>query len=420
MIHKNVEAEHSLLQAMESGQRLFKVDADDFYDSRNGLMFQAMAKLITAGKKANVVTIPEQLKKMGLLAQAGGAAYVVHVLQNATGFEDGEMYAGIVKTYSQNRKLLTQARTVLEVGEDPTQSENLIQEHFAAVQKILSGTTSETDSIADNIDRIYADAMEALRHPPDYLGISTGLRFLDDEIDGLLPGDLVIIAGRISHGKTSLALTMGLNAAKEGKRVLIFSMEMAADALWWRLLGMESRMSVKRLRRGNYTKDEALLVQTAKDKLRLLDIIVDGGDSQTEVTVQASVSKNKPDLVIVDGLQAMKPATGRNEGRNLQLGAIAAGLKAMAKREQIPCLAMAQLNRNAISGSPDVDLEPALGMMKDSDDIAAQSDITILIHRLRTGPGHVNLIVAKSRNGPKTRVPAKFIEQCCIFMDRAG
>ena len=257
-------------------------------------------------------------------------------------------------------------------------------------------------------------------------GVSTGFKQLDEMTSGLQPGDLIIVAGRPSMGKTTLAVNMAENAALgSNKSVAIFSMEMSAESLTLRMISSLGRINQSNLRSGRLQEEDWPRIDSAMTQLGAANIFVDEtpGLSPTEIRARARRLKRERglDLVVVDYLQLMQ-VPGNKENRATEISEISRSLKALAKELRIPVIALSQLNRGV---EQRVDKKPVMSDLRESGSIEQDSDLILLIFREdfyepnTTRKGIADIIIAKHRNGPTGEVQLTFLGQYTKFENYA-
>jgi len=279
---------------------------------------------------------------------------------------------------------------------------------FIAVRDILPQTI-------DRLDMLH-------QTPGEIRGVPTGFTQLDRKTTGLQPGDLVVIAGRPSMGKTTLAVNIAENAAiAKGIPVAIFSMEMSAEQLTLRLISSLGRVNQSHLRTGNFNDEDWSRIQGALSQLSGAPIFVDESPALTPTEVRARARRLKREhnigLIVVDYLQLMQVA-GTKENRATEISEISRSLKALAKELKVPVVALSQLNRAVEQRT---DKKPVMSDLRESGAIEQDSDLILLIYREEvydpntTRRGVADIIIAKQRNGPIGEVQLTFLGEYTRF-----
>ncbi len=332
------------------------VVAEDFYRPDHRLIFTAFAELVTQSKPADVVTTAEQLERHGRLADAGGLAYLGTLARDTPTAANVRAYAQIVRERSLLRKLIHAGREIstAALASDGRSARDLVDEAEQAVFAIAEQSTGRREGavrvsvllppLIDRIDEWHTNP-NALR------GLATGFTDFDRKTGGLRPGDLVIVAGRPSMGKTTLAMNIAEYAAVHpGTKasVAIFSMEMPSEQLLTRMLSSIGGVPLNGIRSGQISDEDWVRVTAATSQLSEARIFVDESPGLTPTELRARARRVKRehglDLVVVDYLQLMQ-VPGTKENRATEIAEISRGLKALAKELAIPVIALSQLNR---------------------------------------------------------------------------
>jgi replicative DNA helicase len=333
------------------------VKQEDFYRPDHQQIFEAIGILAGTGKPCDVVTVSEQLERNGKLDEAGGLAYLSSVVRDTPTAANVRAYADIVRERSLLRQLIHAGReiTAAVFDNDGRTARDLVDEAEAKVFEIAEGGSrgrggaiavrTLLPGVIDQIDEAYSN-------PDSLRGLPTGFTDFDKMTGGLRPGDLVIVAGRPSMGKTTLAVNMAeyaaLRAADKRASVAIFSMEMPSEQVITRMLSSIGGVPLQNLRGGKISDDDWVRITSATSQLSEAKIFVDETPalSPTELRARARRVKREHglDLVVVDYLQLMQ-VPGNKENRATEIGEISRGLKVLAKELGIPVIALSQLNR---------------------------------------------------------------------------
>ena len=427
----SVEAEQSVLGGLLIDNSAWDRAGDllneaDFYRYEHKLIFAAIAKLINAGKPADVVTVFEELTSLGKAADCGGLAYLNALAQSVPSAANLRRYAEIVRERAVLRKLVSVSDEIASAALNPQGRpvKEIVDEAEGKIFRIneegnkgAQGFHSMDRLVVDLIDRVNELAEMGAE---DVTGVRTGFYDLDRMTAGLQPGDLIILAARPSMGKTAFAINIGENVAiDEGLPVVIYSMEMGAAQLALRMVGSIGRIDQSHLRTGRLADDEWGRLSEAVDKLGKAHIFIDEspGLSPSEVRArarrQARIS-GQLGLIIIDYLQLMSGngGAGSEENRATVVGEISRGLKALAKELQCPVIALSQLNRS-VETRPDK--RPMMSDLRESGAIEQDADIIMFIYRDEyytkdqcQEPGVAEIIIAKQRNGPVGTVKLAF------------
>jgi replicative DNA helicase len=355
----SVEAEQAVLGGLMIDASAWDSVADlirdgDFYRRDHQLIFKAIAELVESQNPCDAVTVSETLSSKGLVDEVGGLAYLARLTRDTPSASNVRAYAGIVRDHALLRLLVTAgsdiASSALETrGRAPAE---LLEEAERRVFEIAErgvrsrgGFQSVKDVLPQTIDRI--DMLH--QNPGAFTGVPTGYNELDRMTAGLQPGDLIVIAGRPSMGKTALAVNIAENAAIERKvPSAIFSMEMSAEQVTLRMISSLGRVSQSQLRTGALSAEDWPRITSATEVLSQAPIYIDETPALTPTEVRARARRLKREkglgLIVVDYLQLMSVA-GTKENRATEISEISRSLKALAKELHLPVIALSQLNR---------------------------------------------------------------------------
>lgn len=447
---QSLEAEQAVLGAALISRTaveraLEMLEREDFYVEAHRRIFDVLAHLAERDQPADVLTVPEELRRRGQLDQIGGLAYIGTLAESVPTAAHVEYYARTVAEKSILRKLIQAAGEISaaaheqqeEVDDIVDQAERLV---FAVGQRrINQGFVHIRPVLFDAMERL-----DAVRASDSRLtGVTTGFSGLDNMTSGFQSGDLVIVAGRPSMGKTSLALAFAVNAAREKHPVAVFSLEMSREQLAHRMICSEAKVDGMRLRTGYLSMqadDEGDSDWTrfgrAVGTLGDMPIFIDDSSDITVLDMRAKCRRLKSEqnglgLVVVDYLQLVR-AHGRQENRNQEISIIARSLKSMARELGVPVIALSQLSRGVERRE---DKRPMLSDLRESGSIEAEADLVMMLYRARyynrdseegvvQGPGQEQLevsevIVAKHRNGPVGTLNLGFLRRYARFEDLA-
>jgi len=356
----SVEAEQAVLGGLMLDASAWDSVADviqaaDFYRRDHQLIFAAIAELVEAQNPCDAVTVSEALSGKGLVDEVGGLAYLARLTRDTPSASNVRAYAGIVRDHALLRQLVHAggeiASSALETrgrapGELVEEAERRVFEIAERGLRSRRGFQSIKDVLPQTIDRI--DMLH--QNPGAFTGIPTGYTDLDRLTAGLQAGDLIVIAGRPSMGKTTMAVNIAEYAAIERKvPSAIFSMEMSAEQVTLRMISSLGRVSQGQLRTGALSAEDWPRITSATEVLSQAPIFIDETPSLTPTEVRARARRLKREkglgLIVVDYLQLMQVA-GSRENRATEISEISRSLKALAKELQLPVIALSQLNRS--------------------------------------------------------------------------
>ena len=431
----SLEAEQSVLGALlldnDAADKIGDVvAATDFYSEAHRLIFEHVVRLISAAQPADAVTLAESLSSAGRLEQIGGLAYLGALVSGVPTAANIRHYAQIVRDRSVLRQLASTAAEIAESAYQPMgrNASQLLDEAETKVMHIAeAGARGRKqyakvgDLLVGVVERI--EELYSREHPTDVTGLATGFTDLDKMTAGLQAGDLVIVAGRPSMGKTALAINIGEHVALADKRpVAIFSMEMGANQLALRLIASVGRLDSTNLRTGKLQADDWTRLSNALGRLNDAPILIDETPALTVMELRSRARRiaraHAPlGLVIVDYLQLMQ-ASSQGENRATEISEISRSLKALAKELAVPVIALSQLNRS-LEQRPNK--RPVMSDLRESGAIEQDADVILFIYRDEVynedtpDKGVAEIIVAKQRNGPIGTVRLTFLGEFTRF-----
>ena len=436
----SVEAEQSVLGGLllenNAWDRIADViNRNDFYRHDHKIIYQAISKLIELSKPADVVTIGEALENLGELSNVGGLPYLVALAQNTPSAANIRRYAEIVRERAVMRKLVEVGTDITESAYNPAgrsandlldQAEKKVfdiaeagarsQQGFLEIKPLLT-------QVVERIDELFSRANQS-----DVTGIPTGFADLDQKTAGLQPGDLIIVAGRPSMGKTAFSINMGENIAIDsGLPVAIFSMEMGGAQLVMRMLGSIGRLDQHKIRTGQLQDDDWQKLTYAVGKLNDAPIFIDETPALNALELRARSRRlhrqcGKLGLIIIDYLQLMSSVTS-GENRATEISEISRSLKALAKELNVPIVALSQLNRS-LEQRPNK--RPIMSDLRESGAIEQDADVILFIYRDEVynpdsqDKGSAEIIIGKQRNGPIGMVRLTFLGEHTRFENYAS
>jgi replicative DNA helicase len=428
----NLEAERSVLGAILLHNEAFNhaaelIDSRDFFRDAHRRIFEKMVVLSERNEAIDLVTLKEELGRSGSLDDVGGPAYIASLVDGVPRAVNVEHYARIVKEKSTLRELIFSANRVLasayEAEEDASQILDRAEQDIFA---IAEGRIREGFVALRTLVHQGYESLEAARaHQTLITGVPSGFADLDELTSGFQPADLIIIAARPSMGKTSLALNIAQHVGiKEGKTVGVFSLEMAKEQLFLRLLTAESQIEGHRLRTGRFGERDWSKLAHAMGTLGEAKIFVDDSPAIGVLEMRAKarrlMSEHNLHLLCIDYIQLMQ-GRGRFENRVLELASVSRGLKGLAKELKIPIIVLSQLSRAPESQRR----RPQLSDLRESGALEQDADVVLLIYRedqyeaTEENQGIAEIIIGKQRNGPTGTVKLAFIREHTRFENLA-
>jgi replicative DNA helicase len=435
----SLEAEQSILGGLlldnEAADRIGDIVAEeDFYSDAHRVIYRHIATLGSEGKPVDVVTLSEALASVQRLDYVGGLAYLGALVANVPTAANIRHYADIVRERSILRQLASTAGEIADSAFNPlgrhakavldeAEAKVLhIAEQGARGQRTYAVLKDVLVSVVDRIEQLYNRD-----NPSDVTGVATGYTDLDRMTSGLQPGDLVIVAGRPSMGKTALAVNIGEYVALELKQpVVVFSMEMGASQLAMRLIGSVGKLDQHKLRTGRLGPDDWERLSSALGRLSEAQILIDETPALNAIEVRSRARRLQKQygqlgLVIVDYIQLMQ-AQSAGENRATEISEISRSLKSLAKELKVPVVALSQLNRS-LEQRPNK--RPVMSDLRESGAIEQDADVILFIYRDEVynedspDKGVAEIIVAKQRNGPIGMVRLTFLGEHTRFENYA-
>lgn len=436
----SVEAEQSVLGGLlldnAAWDRITDVlGDDDFYRFDHRIIWQHIARLISLARPADVVTVNESLSSVGKADEVGGLAYLNALAHNTPSAANIRRYAEIVRERSMLRKLVSVADEISAAAFNPQGKEarQLLDEAesrvFQIAQEGSRGVSGFQDiqplltQVVERIDELYHREGDS-----DVTGVPTGFTDLDRMTSGLQAGDLVIVAGRPSMGKTSLAMNIGEHVAiEQGLPVAVFSMEMGAVQLAMRMVGSVGMLDQQRMRTGKLTTDDWPRLTHAVQQVQEAQIYIDETPALNSMEVRARSRRlarqcGQLGLIIIDYMQLMS-ASSSGENRATEISEISRSLKGLAKELNCPLVALSQLNRS-LEQRPNK--RPVMSDLRESGAIEQDADLILFIYRDEVynpdspDKGTAEIIVGKQRNGPIGSVRLTFQASSTRFLNHTG
>ncbi|MCK9510462.1 MAG: replicative DNA helicase [Pigmentiphaga sp.] len=434
----SVEAEQSVLGGLLLDNAAWDRIADvlgeaDFYRYDHRLIWQHITRLIGLSRPADVVTVFESLQTAGKADDAGGLAYLNTLAQNTPSAANIRRYAEIVRDRGVLRRLVTAADEISAAAFSPQGKETrqLLDEAESKIFQIAEegarGTAGFQElqpllgQVVDRIDELYHREGDT-----EVTGVPTGFVDLDKMTSGLQGGDLVIVAGRPSMGKTSFSMNIGEHVAiEQGLPVAVFSMEMGAAQLAMRMLGSVGLLDQHRLRTGKLEGDDWPRLTHAIQRMQEAQLYIDETPALSSMEVRARARRlarqcGKLGLIIIDYLQLMGGSAGASENRATEISEISRSLKGLAKELDCPLIALSQLNRS-LEQRPNK--RPVMSDLRESGAIEQDADLILFIYRDEVynpdtpDKGTAEIIVGKQRNGPIGTVRLTFQGSSTRFLN---
>jgi replicative DNA helicase len=425
----SVEAEQSVLGGLllEAGA-LDKVTdiltKEDFYRQEHRHIFTHIVRLSEQAKPVDVITVAESLENAGELDKVGGLHYLGSLAQNVPSAANIRRYGEIVRERSVMRKLVEVGSEIASSAYNPSgrdaaelldEAERRVFEIAEAGSKGKQGFFSMPPLLTQVVERI--ETLYGREDNSDVTGTATGFSDLDRMTSGLQAGDLIIVAGRPSMGKTAFSINIAENIALDGKAVAVFSMEMGATQLAMRMLGSVGKLNQHDLRTGRLQDDDWARLTHALGRLNDAPLFIDETPALSALELRARSRRlhrqqGELGLIVVDYLQLMGGSNARaSENRATEISEISRSLKSLAKELQVPVIALSQLNRS-LEQRPNK--RPVMSDLRESGAIEQDADLILFIYRDEVynpdspDKGKAEIIIGKQRNGPIGKVELAF------------
>ncbi len=433
--HSN-EAEMAVLGAMmlekEAASKVIQIlPPDSFYREAHRLIYQAMLSLSDRNQPIDIITLNDELRRLGKLGDVGGSHYLSELNMRTPTAANVEYHARIVFEKALKRRLISAAMEV--ITNCYSETTDAFEEVDHAEQKMFEIAESRNSRSYHSMKRLAIETVEMLesissryQEGGGVIGVPGGLVKLDGLTGGFQRSDLIILAARPSMGKTALAMSLARNAAIDYKKaVAFFSLEMSATQLVMRLISAEAKVDQHRLRTGDLKNEHWQQIVSTIHRLTEAPMYIDDTPALgiMELRAKARLMKREHniEMIIVDYLQLMHAP--KAESREREISMISRGLKQLAKELNIPIIALSQLNRSVESRG---DKRPMLSDLRESGSIEQDADVVMFVHRPEyygitvdedgmPTEGTAEVIIGKQRNGPTGIAKIAFVREFARF-----
>jgi replicative DNA helicase len=430
----NVEAEESVLGSMllskdAIAEVLELLREDDFYRPAHRTVYRSVLELYSHGDAVDAVTVAEDLRRNGALADIGGAPFLHTLVASVPTAANAGYYARIVKEAGVLRRLIDVGTQIVQLGfETPQDTERAVDIAESLVYQVAQGRVTEDYHSLRDVLTGTLEAIERLHEDHrEITGVPTGFPNLDRLTSGLQPSNLIIVAARPAVGKSTFGLDVARHASvRAGVPTVVFSLEMSRTELVQRLMCAECTVDMQRLRTGRMEESDWTRLTRSLGKLADAPLYIDDSPGTTMMEIRAKCRRLKQrhglGLVVVDYLQLMQPSK-RFENRQQEVSEISRSLKLLAKELEVPVIAISQLSRQTEARS---DRRPMLSDLRESGALEQDSDVVLFIYRDELydpespRKGEADLILAKHRNGPTDTVTVTFQGQYSRFAPMAA
>ncbi|SUO94414.1 replicative DNA helicase [Suttonella ornithocola] len=430
---KSSEAEQAVIGALLLDNEAWNhvselVSAEDFFYQNNRIIFQTLAEQAELGEPFDILTITNRLREKNQLDKIGDPNYLRALAMETPTVTNAIAYARIIREQSIKRRLISAAGDIANSAYFPEgrDARTILDDAERKVFAIAETYQNNTREGLIPVQNVAAETLQYIRElserDSDITGISTGLKDLDKMTAGLQRGDLIIVAGRPSMGKTAFSLNLAQNVALGTKLpVAIFSLEMPARSLVMRMISSLGQVHQEKLRRGQLDASEVPNMNLAVTQLKTAPIFIDDTSTLSVTDLRARVRRLKRErgdlgLVLIDYLQLMQMPEGDN--RATQIGDLSRALKLLAKEVNTPVIALSQLNRGLENRT---DKRPIMSDIRESGAIEQDADIIMFVYRdevyNKESPdrGKAEIIIGKQRNGPIGTVYLAFRGEYTLF-----
>ena len=407
------------------------IKENDFDGKDHQIIFQSMSELVEENKPLDPLTVSEKLDNKNSLNKVGGKDYLIELATSTPSAANLEAYAEIIRQRSITRKLMKANSDISELISNPQGQDGAsLLDKAESMIFALNDETNLNDQNLQSMRELIPSTMDRLHELSNksdgLIGSSTGFKDLDNKLQGLQKGDLVVVAGRPSMGKTSFAMNIAENVLLDDDSngaVLIFSLEMPGESLTTRLLSGMTKLNQHNVRSGMLKDDELRILLQQSEKLKNMPLWIDDSSILSPMELRAKArrlartEKDGLSLIVVDYLQLMQLPLSI-ENRVNQISEISRSLKSLAKELNVPVIALSQLNR-AVEQRPNK--RPIMADLRDSGAIEQDADVILFIYRDEVynedseQGNKAEIIIGKQRNGPIGTVNLTFLKEFTRF-----
>ncbi len=402
---------------------------NDFYAPAHRIIFEAVAELGKRKHRLDIITLQDELDKMGKLEAVGGLVYLLSLQEDIQAVGLIEQHARIIKEKAVLRELIQSATQIITncYSQDDKEIESVLDDAERIIFQI-SQKRAQQSFVQLNIwlKKTFQHLSTIQSHDGHITGVAAGYKKLDEMTSGFQNGDFIVLAARPSMGKTALALSLARNAAVQEQCVGFFSLEMSAEQLTLRLLSSETGIPHQKIRNANISSEEWVELTHVAAQFGNMKMFIDDTPMQTIMDIRAKARKlkmeHKLSYLVIDYLQLLH-GHKQYENRHQEVSEISRSLKALAKELNVPIIALSQLSRAVDSR---VDKRPMLSDLRESGAIEQDADVILFLYRDviyhpdTEHPSMAELIIGKQRNGPTGTVYLQFQNSLTLFVDPDG
>ena len=422
----SIEAEMCVLASMMLdkeivGQSVQLIDRDSFYQADHQIIFDVLVKLYEMNRPIDSVILVEELLKRQLLEEVGGTGYIAQILNSVPSSAHGAHYAGIVREKAMLRQLISASNDILRDSYAPHEQADLVLDK--AERRIFEIAQKKIGGAIEPLEKVLHEVFEMIENRGQR-GVETGFHELDDMMNGLQNGEMIIVAARPSMGKTAFAMNIVEHIAADLRLpCAVFSLEMSKQQLAQRMLCSRGQIDAHKLRKGMLNSQEYTKLASVVGELAKAPVWVDDSAGLTPLELRAKARRLKLQhdvkCIMIDYMQLMdNPGP---ESRQQQISEISRAVKAVARELEIPVICLSQLNRTTEGRDGH---RPRMSDLRESGSIEQDADVVMLLHRedyYRMSdpdfqPDNIaEVIIAKQRNGPTGTVKLTFMNRTTRF-----
>lgn len=398
-----------------------------FHQPAHEVLFDAIVTMFAKGEPTDPIAITNYLREQGTLGKVGGALAVHDLINHVPTAANAGYHAEIVRDCATRRRLITAGATIASLGYSGQDAAEAVD---AAAAEIANITTIDDDTDFAPLGDDYGEFLEeldGLARNGTAMGVPTGFTDLDSLLNGLHPGQVIIVAGRPGLGKSTLGVDFLRSCSiKHGRPSVLFSLEMSRREVQARITSAEARVGLHHIRGGMMTDDDWTRIARRTPDIAAAPLVIDAGPNQTVAQIKAKCRRLKQqgglDLVVIDYLQLLTAGATRRDNRQLEVSEMSRSLKLLAKELEVPVVVLSQLNRESEKRQ---DKKPTKADLRESGSLEQDADVVILVHRedayTKESPraGETDLIVDKHRNGPTATITVASQLHFSRFIDMA-
>ncbi|MGL5381166.1 replicative DNA helicase [Clostridium sp.] len=407
---KAIESEQAILGSMLNYKEVVRevvdiLKSEYFYYTNNFKIFREIKELYNEGLVCDIPTLSQSLNNKGILQEVGGVTYLVKLYEGATLGENIRYHCELIKDSAKKRNIIEMSRELIRRAYLMDEKADEIINYGLGEMYKLIGEKGDMYKLSECIDEELCEIEERYNKGGDIIGVDTGFESLNKVIGGLQKGNLFVIAGRPSIGKTAFALNIALEAAKKST-VAIFSFEMSRIEIADRFLSYEGGINLSKIKSGKLLDDDFIKISEASSTLSRRNAYIYDGGALTAEEIKAKSKKLKAsvglDVVVVDYIQLIKSEERKWTNRSTEVGDISRALKNLARELGVNVIAISQLSRGVESR---VDKRPVMSDLRESGEIEQDADIIAMLYRDEyyykdsEAKGICEILIPKNRNG---------------------